>query len=129
MTRLAPALALVALLAVGCGGGGDDDSGGGPAVTVPANDTLKMTAKEYEFDPGGITVDGAGRLTIELTNDGSLAHDVVVRKDGKEVGGTQPFPGGDTKEATVNLEHGTYEFLCTVGDHAELGMKGTLTVK
>jgi plastocyanin len=26
------------------------------------------------------------------------------------------------------LTPGTYEFICTVGDHAGLGMKGTLTV-
>jgi len=28
----------------------------------------------------------------------------------------------------VRVERGRYEFICTVGDHAELGMKGTLTV-
>lgn len=129
MARFAPALALAALLAVGCGGGGDDDGAPKRAVTVGANDTLDMTAKEYEFDPGAITVKGAGRLTINLRNDGSLAHDVVVRKGDREVGGTRAFPAGESRSATVNLEHGTYEFLCTVGDHAELGMRGTLTVK
>ena len=129
MARIAPALALAALFVVGCGGGGDDDTGGGRAVTVAANDTLKMTAKEYEFDPGEITVNGAGRLTIDLQNDGSLAHDVVVKKGEREIGGTRAFPAGESRSATVNLEHGTYEFLCTVGDHAELGMRGTLTVK
>jgi uncharacterized cupredoxin-like copper-binding protein len=29
----------------------------------------------------------------------------------------------------VNLEHGRYEMVCTVGDHAELGMTGELEVR
>jgi uncharacterized cupredoxin-like copper-binding protein len=29
----------------------------------------------------------------------------------------------------LRLEPGTYEMLCTVGDHAQLGMKGELTVR
>jgi plastocyanin len=129
MARIAPALALAALFALGCGGGGDDGGGGGKPVTVPANDTLNVTAKEYEFDASSITVEGAGRLTLDLKNDGSLAHDIVVRKGDEEVGGTQAFPAGESRKATVDLDQGTYEFLCTVGDHAKLGMKGTLTVK
>jgi plastocyanin len=129
MARFACALLLTVLLASGCGGG--DDGGDKPAraATVPANGTLDMTAKEYSFDPGAITVAGAGRLTIALRNDGSLAHDIRIRKGDTEVGGTQAFAGGETRKAPVNLEHGTYEFLCTVGDHAELGMRGKLTVK
>jgi plastocyanin len=129
MARFACALVLTALLASGCGG--DDGDGDEPAraATVSANGTLDMTAKEYSFDPGAITVKGAGRLTISLRNDGSLAHDIRIRKGDAEVGGTQAFAGGETRKATVNLEHGTYEFLCTVGDHAKLGMRGTLTVR
>ena len=29
----------------------------------------------------------------------------------------------------IDLKPGTYELLCTVGDHAQLGMKGKLTVR
>ena len=38
-------------------------------------------------------------------------------------------PGGESRSARLNLEHGNYEILCTVGDHAELGMTGTLRVR
>jgi uncharacterized cupredoxin-like copper-binding protein len=44
------------------------------------------------------------------------------------VGGTPAFQGGK-RTAHVKLEPGRYEFLCTVGDHAELGMRGTLRVR
>ena len=33
-----------------------------------------------------------------------------------------------TKSTEVRVGRGSYEFICTVGDQAELGMKGTLTV-
>jgi uncharacterized cupredoxin-like copper-binding protein len=29
----------------------------------------------------------------------------------------------------VNLEHGRYDMVCTVGDHADLGMRGSLQVR
>ena len=44
-------------------------------------------------------------------------------------GGTPPFPGGGTRSARLRLEPGSYKLLCTVGDHAELGMTGELEVK
>ena len=36
--------------------------------------------------------------------------------------------GIKTKSTEVRVERGSYEFICTVGDHAELGMRGTLKV-
>ena len=52
-----------------------------------------------------------------------------LRRDGKEVGGTPSLPAGHTGAATVTVRPGRYEMLCTVGDHAELGMTGELQVK
>jgi plastocyanin len=86
-------------------------------------------AKEYSFDPSTIVVEGAGALRLTLDNKGSLAHDIKVEKDGRVLGGTPPFPAGETRSATVRLAPGSYDFLCTVGDHAELGMKGKLEVR
>ena len=88
-----------------------------------------MVGREYSFDPSAIVVKGAGRLRITLRNEGSLAHNIKVRRTGELVGGTPSFPAGDTESALVILEHGNYELVCTVGDHAKLGMKGELTVR
>jgi plastocyanin len=74
-------------------------------------------------------VSGSGPLRIVLHNEGDLAHDIHLERDGKDVGGTPPFPGGGSRTARLTLEPGTYRLLCTVGDHAELGMTGTLKVK
>jgi plastocyanin len=124
LTRSALTVAALVLLAAGCGG--HDRPGG--TVTAPAGGSVRVTAKEYSFDPSTIVVPKAGTLRLTLANRGSLAHNIKVEKDGRVLGGTAAFPAGDTRSATVRLPKGTYDFLCTVGDHAELGMKGTLKV-
>ena len=124
MTRSALTLAALVLLAAGCGG----NDGPGGTVTAPAGGSVRVTAKEYSFDPSTIVVQGGGTLRLTLANKGTLAHNIKVEKDGRIIGGTPAFPAGETRSATVRLASGTYEFLCTVGDHAELGMKGELKV-
>jgi plastocyanin len=126
MRRLAAPFAIL-LLVAGCGG--DDGAGTSRSVTVGGGQTVTVKAHEYSFDPDRVVVQGAGALTIRLENDGDLAHNIRVRRDGKEIGGTASFPAGRTESARVRLERGTYELLCTVGDHAELGMRGELEVK
>lgn len=125
MRRFALTLAACPLLALGCGG----DDTPKRTVTVPANGKLTVVGREYSFDPSGIVVKGAGRLTLTLRNEGSLAHNLKVLRGGEQVGGTPSFPGGQSRSALIVLEHGNYELVCTVGDHEELGMKGELTVR
>ncbi len=123
-----PLLLLAVLLAVGCGK--DEKAGGeGGAAELTSGQVLVVAGKEYSFDPGAVVLQGAGELKIRLRNDGSLAHNIKLRRDGKEVGGTPSLPAGKTGEATVRVTPGRYEMLCTVGDHAELGMTGELQVK
>ena len=126
MRRLAAPCALL-VLAAGCGGGESQQTG--RTVTADAKGTVKVEAREYAFDPDRVVVNGGGPLTIELENDGDLAHNIRVVSDGEEIGGTPSFPSGRTESATVRLRPGKYELLCTVGDHADLGMKGELEVK
>lgn len=128
MGRRAFLLAACVLLAQGCGGGDDDDAPS-RSVTVPARGELRVVGEEYSFDPASVVVEGAGRLTITLANKGSLAHNLKLMSGGDELGGTPTFPAGRSESGTVELEPGTYEMTCTVGDHAELGMTGTLRVR
>jgi plastocyanin len=125
LRRFALTFGLCPLLALGCGG----DDAPERTVTVPANGEVRVVGREYSFDPSGIVVKGAGRLRIGLRNEGSLAHNIKVRRGGEQLGGTPSFPAGESESALVVLEHGNYELVCTVGDHAELGMKGELTVR
>ena len=121
-----PWVVLAASLALaGCGGA---DDGKSRSVTVPPGRALRVTADEYSFDPNAITVDRAGTLEVTLENRGSLAHDLRVRRGGHEIGGTPAFQGGQ-RRVRLHLTRGRYSFLCTVGDHAKLGMTGTLRVR
>jgi len=125
LSRFALPLAAFVLLVASCGG--DDQPG--RTVTAPADGAVRVVAKEYSFDPSTIVMRGPGTLRLTLENEGSLAHNLKLMRDGQEVGGTPSFPGGESRSARVRVERGSYEYVCTVGDHAELGMKGTLKVE
>ena len=103
MRRLAVPFALL-LAAAGCGG--NDGGGATRTTTAEAGGTVTVTAHE-----------------------GDLAHTIHLERDGKDIGGTPSFAPGDTRSVRLRLQPGTYELLCTVGDHAQLGMKGELTVR
>jgi plastocyanin len=119
-------LLVAALLAAGCGG--DDNGGTTDTATVAEGTTLQLAA-----DPSGAlafdktTLDAsAGTVTIELTNDSSVAHNVEVEGNGVEE--KSDTITGATTSLTVDLEPGTYEFYCAVPGHREAGMEGTLNV-
>jgi plastocyanin len=129
------ALASALLALGGCGGGDNKGDGGekkGDAVTVGHNQPIAFGADEYSFEPKKVTVNaGTSQPTVVrfvLRNNGSLAHDLHIEKDGSDLGGTPIFGPGKVDSGQAKLAPGTYEFLCTVGDHAALGMKGTLIV-
>jgi plastocyanin len=118
-------LASLLVLLAGCGG---DDDEPGRTATVPASGQIEVIADEYSFDPETLVAQ-AGELTISLKNEGALAHNLRVVRGDDEVGGTPTFQGGETKAGTVTVEPGTYELVCTVGNHADLGMTGKLEVR
>jgi plastocyanin len=121
--------AICACLLASCGGG-DEQPAKGRAVTGPADHGVTITAREYSFDPAKVVVTGGGgKLRITLANRGSLAHDVRVLKGGRDLGGTQSFEGRRPHSATVDLKPGRYRLICSVGDHAQLGMRASLEVK
>ena len=126
MRRLLP---LIALVVLGTGGCGDEDDEPGRTVTVKSGTSVPVIADEYSFDPETIVVTGGGDVTFELENSGVLAHNLRVFHGDNEIGGTPTFTGGNTKSGSVSLERGEYEMVCTVGNHADLGMKGKLSVR
>ncbi len=126
MRRLVPALCLCALALSGCGGGDDAPA---RTVEVKAGERVRVIANEYSFDPAGIVLNEGGTLRITLDNRGSLAHNLKVLDDGRELGGTESFRGGEQQSATVSVRPGEYRLVCTVADHEEKGMDGTLSVR
>ena len=129
MRRLLVTLALGAALAVGCG---DDDGEAGRTATVANGGAVRVVADEYAFDPETVVYDtGGAKATIEISldNEGTLAHNLKVFDGERELGGTTTFPPGRTETGVVELGPGEYRMVCTVANHAELGMAGTLKVR
>ena len=136
------------LIAPGCGddsneegGGGGSSGGGGSAYGgqtkeneesggAAAAKQLKLTA-----DPGGALkfdktslATKPGKVTVVLDNPSSVPHAIEVEGEGVEEEGKTVGKGGISK-VTVDLEAGEYEYYCPVGNHADAGMEGTLTVR
>ena len=108
--------------------GGTQPATSGPAASLPAG-TIAVEAKEYAFTPSAISVE-AGEVTFQVRNAGTEEHEFeVFEADGTtvidEVEGLVP---GLTKDLTLTLEAGSYQFMCKLNGHDQLGMKGTLTV-
>src|SRR3954453_17776064 len=135
MRKPLPAAAMALLALTGCGGGDDKNGDGGQkngGVPVGHNQPIAFGADEYSFEPKSVTVNaGTSKPSVVrfvLRNNGALAHDLHVEKDGQDLGGTPIFAPGKSASGQATLGPGTYEFLCTVGDRAAVGMKATLIV-
>lgn len=105
--------------------GGESAKGGAAGGEETLN--LKASETELAFDTTELEAK-AGKVTIDLDNPSSIAHNVAIEKDGKVIAESETLAQGETS-ASAELEPGTYTFLCTVPGHAEAGMEGTLTVK
>jgi plastocyanin len=146
------AVGLAAAATIGLAACGDDnnDSGNGqsstpaPARTQPAITTGADTGGTsagggatfaIAADPSGqLAYDKkranvkAGNVTIDFTNQSPTPHNVELEGPSGDVGGTETISNDEAKE-TVKLKPGEYTYYCSVGNHRQAGMEGTLTVK
>lgn len=87
---------------------------------------VKAQAAEFSLTLDKTEV-AAGPTTFVVENTGSAAHNFVIRGNGLEETTAEIEPGASAT-LTVDLEPGSYSYLCTTGGHDLLGMRGTLTV-
>ena len=122
-------LLLLGLVVVAAGCGGGDCSGDGIGDDEPfkpaSGADYEVFASEFAFAPPFLVLDKPGTYTFAVRNDGSVPHNFTI----KGIGGTEDAQPGETKTAELTLDKaGTYEIVCTIGDHEEQGMFGTLNV-
>lgn len=127
-------LLVVPLLLLSACGGSDSPSVSAPATEAPATDapgTVQVIAKDYSFTGlAGLSPKAGDTLSVTMRNLGNRPHDLAVAgPDGSRVGGVKTIDNGETASASIALaKAGVYTYVCTIGSHAELGMKGTFTV-
>jgi plastocyanin len=149
---LGAAAAVTLLILTACGGSDDSgDSDAGATVTTESTPTQSseppdsgqssaspsageqeaesITATEANFT---ITLDedsfAAGAYEIQVVNQGSATHNLVVQRDGEDVAASDAIgPGGSTTLA-VTLDPGEYVFYCSIGNHRAMGMELTVQV-
>jgi len=119
-----------ALTLAACGGDTDPPDIPGSAR---AGERLTITAREYLFTPNRITVRGSkGKPEIQpitLRNQGKLAHNIEILDGDRSVAKLRSFKPGQARNLSAKLAPGEYRFICTVADHDEKGMRGTLRVR
>jgi plastocyanin len=116
--RLFVVLILGPLALAACGGGG---SGAAQLLRLATDPEGAL-----EFDKETLRAE-EGRITIELTNEAPIPHDISVEGNGVEQ--SSPTAITSTTSIALDLESGTYTFYCSVANHREAGMEGTLTVE
>ena len=133
-------LAMLALVAAGCGGDSDNDE------PIQEGDTVTIEAKSaLTFSPEAVAVLAGTTVTLVLDNtDASTEHDLEVQELEAIVveGGADDHGHGDDgnvvavhadagKQASITFKAetpGTYRFVCTVPGHEDAGMFGELVV-
>ena len=118
------AAVVVALTFVVAGCGGDD---GEEATNGTSQETFSISESDFTLTPPTVAIDAPGTYTFEATNDGGVDHALEIEGNGVEEE-TETIAPGESASVTVDLETGTYEMYCPIGNHRDLGMSGEVTV-
>ena len=131
---LALILAAAGLAAGGCG----EERGDAlrttptPAGTAPPLDprAVAMTSValvDYRLDVAEPRVSRAGRIAVEVVNDGVVRHALALEGPAGLIRTPVLVPGERTT-LSATLPPGTYRWYCPVADHEQRGMVGRLRV-
>ena len=115
-------VALALVLAAGAAGCGSKPTRGA------RDGVLRVALDEYRLVPQRVSA-RAGPVTFSTSNRGVLAHNLRLVKQERRWGGVGTHKPGRAGRVTLRLEPGNYRMLCSVGQHEELGMFGSLAVR
>ncbi|HET9737893.1 MAG TPA: plastocyanin/azurin family copper-binding protein [Solirubrobacteraceae bacterium] len=114
-------------------GGGEHAEGGAGAAEAPPRATGRLL--ELAADPGGaLSFDKsraavlAGQVTVRLTNDSAVEHNVTIAQGSKNLGATKTITRSSST-LELGLQRGDFVFYCSVPGHRASGMEGTLAVE
>ena len=117
------ALALAAAAALPVAGCADD-----AAPARERDGRVDVTLDDFSITPQRIRAK-PGRITFRAVNRGAIGHTLRVMRGDREVVAIKTLLPGASATGTGTFERGSYDLLCILGNHEELGMYGTLTVR
>jgi uncharacterized cupredoxin-like copper-binding protein len=117
-------IGVLPITAVGVASVLSDDSGEGSGAGATGPAVVQVNLSEFAID--GDLDAPAGPVTLQVTNDGTMQHDLTI--DALNVK-TPLLDPGETAELELGvLEKGSYEVFCSVPGHRQSGMTATLNV-
>ena len=118
MPRLAAALAaLLALSACGSAPSAHDPDG-----------VVELTIRDFRLRPQIVRAPG-GDLTVIVRNEGRLPHNLRIRGAGGTRVKVRSLLPGDSAARVIRLPKGDWRMFCSIANHEELGLYGTLVLR
>ena len=107
-----------------------------PAATDPRSGGLEVALGEWSVGLEAKAI-RPGRVTFVVSNRGKVVHGFEIESAGSHHGDddddvkleTERLRPGESTRLTLDLAPGVYEVECFVGDHDDMGMVATLTVR
>lgn len=108
-------IGIAGIVAAACGGGG--------AAQMPS---VRVTLSDFKFAPAPIQVPANTKVAFQLTNSGSVEHDVTAKDLGMHL---YVGTAKRVEEVVGPFKPGTYDIYCGIAGHREAGMVGKIVVK
>lgn len=134
LLKSTPVLLLLTAVLAGCGSdGAGEETSAGAATDQQTTGSSTVDLDEFSLAPSDVAVERGATITAE--NVGTIGHNLTIEQEAdastpsEELAATATFAGGESDTVEVDLPPGEYGLVCTVGNHRELGMVGSLTVR
>jgi plastocyanin len=115
------------VLAVALASGGTGCADDAPPTRV-RDARVTLTLDDFSIAPQRLRA-RAGEVTFRAVNRGAIGHTLRVKRSDREVVAIKTLLPGASGSGSARLERGDYKLVCILGNHEELGMYGTLTVR
>ncbi|MDQ3097793.1 MAG: cupredoxin domain-containing protein [Chloroflexota bacterium] len=88
--------------------------------------SVRVTLSDFTFAPMPIEVPANTKVAFQLTNSGSVEHDVTAKDLGLHL---HVGTAKRVEEVVGPFKPGTYDIYCGIAGHREVGMVGKVVVK
>jgi len=108
---------------------GNENTAKEEAVESTTGETVEVqiVGNEYSFTPSNLEINKGDKIILTFRNTGKIPHNLVIDELG--ISTKSVWRGQSDTVEFVATESGTLRYYCSIGNHAALGMTGSLEVK